>query len=39
MRPLAKYDYSGQALATRGTLKQVMKASLASVVKLTDDML
>ncbi|MBR8332107.1 DGQHR domain-containing protein [Burkholderia ambifaria] len=39
VRPLAKYDYSGQALATRGTLKQVMKASLASVVKLTDDML
>jgi DGQHR domain-containing protein len=39
VRPLAKYDYSGQALATRGTLKQVMKASLASVVRLTDDML
>jgi DGQHR domain-containing protein len=39
VRPLAKYDYSGQALATKGTLKQIMKSSLASIIKLTDEML
>lgn len=39
VRPLAKYDYSGQALATKGTLKQIMNSSLASIIKLTDEML
>lgn len=39
IQPLAKFDYSGQALNSRGVLKQVMKSTLAESLSLTDEML